>query len=128
MSFQYRSPARRSGEIAPLFLRLTVGVFAAIAALFLLPFRPGTTGAAMDEFCLARHGLRGRSGGLQVDPDGVSYMTGIGGPSPNTDILTSSFNPDGSLRWSQTWNSVALGADQSRAITKSASGIIYVAG
>ena len=54
-------------------------------------------------------------------------MTGIG-TFPEHRHIDEFLNPDGSLRWSQTWDSVASGADQSRAITKSASGIIYVAG
>ena len=129
MSFRYPSAARRSGKIAPLLARANGRLCAAIAGLLLLPFvaqaqlAPQWTSSVSLGTAFAA-GLEG----LQVDPDGVSYMTGIGGPSPNTDILTSSFNPDGSLRWSQTWDSVASGADQSRAITKSASGIVYVAG
>ena len=130
MSFRYPSAARRSGKIAPLLTRANGRLCAAIAGLLLLPFvaqaqlAPQWTSSVSLGTAFAA-GLEG----LQVDPDGVSYMTGIGGPSPNTDILTSSFNRDGSVRlWSGTWDSVASGADQSRAITKSASGIIYVAG
>jgi hypothetical protein len=66
--------------------------------------------------------------GIHVDPDGVSYVTGISGPSPNTDITTVSFAPDGSTRWTQTWNSPGNGADQASGITKGANGIIYVVG
>ena len=109
--------------------RLTRRICAAIAASFLLSFTaqaqlaPQWTSSVSLGTAFAA-GLQG----LEVDPDGVAYMTGIGGPSPNTDVITSSFNPDGSIRWSQTWNSPSSGADQSRAITKSARGIIYVAG
>ncbi len=66
--------------------------------------------------------------GIYVDPDGVSYITGISGPSSNTDITTVSFAPDGSIRWSRTVNSGGSKADQARGITKSADGIVYVVG
>jgi hypothetical protein len=66
--------------------------------------------------------------GIYVDPNGVSYITGISGPSPNTDITTASFAADGSLRWSQTWNSSGNGADQARGITLASNGVVYVVG
>lgn len=66
--------------------------------------------------------------GIHVDPDGVSYITGISGPSSDTDITTVSFAPDGSTRWSQTFNSGGSNSDQVRGITKSADGILYVVG
>jgi hypothetical protein len=66
--------------------------------------------------------------GIHVDPDGVSYITGISGPSPNTDITTVSFAPDGSTRWTQTWNSAGNGADQASGITMGPNGVIYVVG
>ena len=46
--------------------------------------------------------------GIYVDPDGVSYITGTSGASPNTDITTVSFAPDGSTRWTRTWSSAGL--------------------
>ena len=66
--------------------------------------------------------------GIHVDPDGVSYITGISGPSSNTDITTVSFAPDGSIRWSQTWDSGDSGADQARGITMGPNGVLYVVG
>src|SRR4051794_33256147 len=63
-----------------------------------------------------------------VDPNGVSYVTAIGGPSPKTDIIKASFGPDGSMRWLQKWDSPGSGADQSRALSKNADGILYVSG
>ena len=48
--------------------------------------------------------------GIHVDPDGVSYITGTSGASPNTDITTVSFAPDGSTRWTQTFSSRGSGA------------------
>ena len=66
--------------------------------------------------------------GIFVDPDGVSYITGISGPSSGTDITTSSIASDGSIRWSKTFNSGGSNADQVRGITKSAGGIVYVVG
>jgi len=66
--------------------------------------------------------------GLHVDPDGVSYITGISGPSPNTDIMTVSIAADGSTRWSQTWNSPGSGADQVRGLTRGPGNLLYVVG
>src|SRR5689334_17465027 len=66
--------------------------------------------------------------GIQVEPNGVSYITGISGPSSDTDITTVSIAPDGSIRWSQTWGSPDAGGDQARGITLSQSGIVYVVG
>ena len=122
MSLRHTSSDSHLGKIAP---RLG----AALVALLLLPIAAQAQ-LAPEWTSSVSLGTAFAAGieGLEVDPDGVSYLTGIGGPSPNTDILTSSFNPDGSLRWSQTWDSAGSGADQSRAITKSASGILYVAG
>jgi hypothetical protein len=66
--------------------------------------------------------------GMHIDPDGVSYITGISGPSPNTDITTVSLAPDGSTRWSQTWNSPGSGADQARGLTRGPGNLLYVVG
>ena len=66
--------------------------------------------------------------GIHVDPDGVSYITGTSGASNGTDITTSSFAPDGSLRWSQTWNSTGTNSDQARGITMGPGGVLYVVG
>ena len=126
MSFRHTSPNPGSAHRAA---RLIQPLGAVVLSVLLLPLAaqaqlaPQWTSSIPLGTAFAA-GLEG----LEVDPDGVSYLTGIGGPSPNTDIITSSFNPDGSLRWSQIWNSADSGADQSRAITKSAGGIIYVAG
>lgn len=66
--------------------------------------------------------------GIHVDPDGVSYITGISGSSSNNNITTVSFAPDGSTRWSQTWNSPGSKPDSARGITKDPNGVIYVVG
>lgn len=66
--------------------------------------------------------------GIQVEADGVSYITGISGPSSNTDITTTSIAADGSIRWSQTWGSSGSGSDQARGIAIGPNGIIYVVG
>ena len=63
--------------------------------------------------------------GIYVDPDGVSYITGTSGASPNTDITTVSFAPDGSTRWTRTWSSQGSGADIASGITKGSNGILY---
>jgi PQQ-like domain len=65
--------------------------------------------------------------GIQVDQDGVSYITGTSGAS-NADITTVSFAPDGSTRWTQTWGSPGNGADQASGITKGSNGVLYVVG
>lgn len=65
--------------------------------------------------------------GIHVDPDGVSYVTGIFGGSNDTDIKTVSFAPDGTTRWSQTWSG-PRGGDQARGITKGPNGVLYVVG
>jgi len=66
--------------------------------------------------------------GIHVDPDGVSYITGISGASSNNNITTVSFAPDGSTRWSQIWNSPGSKPDSARGITKGPNGVIYVVG
>jgi hypothetical protein len=101
--------------------------FAAAFALFALP-RPGQAQLAPEWTTSVDLGTAFAAGlqGLEVDSDGTSYMTGIGGPSPNTDIITASFNPDGTQRWSQSWDSNG-GADQSRALARSGN-ILYVSG
>jgi hypothetical protein len=72
--------------------------------------------------------LTAGTAGIYVDPDGTSYITGTSGLSPNTDITTVSFAPDGSTRWSQTWNSAGSGADQASGITMGPGGVLYVVG
>ncbi|MBA3608143.1 MAG: hypothetical protein H0W43_06485 [Chthoniobacterales bacterium] len=66
--------------------------------------------------------------GIHVDPDGVSYITGISGASSNNNITTVSFAPAGSTRWSQIWNSPGSKPDSARGITKGPNGVIYVVG
>lgn len=71
------------------------------------------------------------SAGLQgfvVDAHGNSYVTGITGPSSNTDVVTASFAPDGSLRWSATFNGPEDWYDQARGITLGVDGSVYVTG
>ena len=72
--------------------------------------------------------LSAGTAGIYVDPDGVSYITGTSGASPNTDITTVSFAPDGSTRWTQTFSSPGSGADIASGITKGSNGILYVVG
>jgi hypothetical protein len=72
--------------------------------------------------------LSSGTAGIEVDQDGVSYITGTSGPSSNTDITTVSFAPDGSTRWTQTWGSPGNGADQAAGITKGSNGVLYVVG
>ena len=72
--------------------------------------------------------LSAGTAGIYVDPDGVSYITGTSGASPNTDITTVSFAPDGSTRWTQTFGSPGSGADLASGITKGSNGVLYVVG
>ena len=65
--------------------------------------------------------------GIHVDPDGVSYITGIVGSSSVNDIKTVSFAPDGSVRWSQTYDSGKSG-DQARGIARGPGNLLYVVG
>ena len=72
--------------------------------------------------------LSAGTAGIYVDPDGVSYITGTSGASPNTDITTVSFAPDGSTRWTQTFGSPGSGADMASGITIGSNGLLYVVG
>jgi hypothetical protein len=72
--------------------------------------------------------LSSGTAGIYVDPDGVSYITGTSGASPNTNITTVSFAPDGSTRWTQSWSSQGSRADQAGGITKGSNGVLYVVG
>ena len=72
--------------------------------------------------------LSSGTAGIYVDPDGISYITGTSGASPNTNITTVSFAPDGSTRWTKTWSSQGSRADQASGITKGTNGVLYVVG
>ena len=69
--------------------------------------------------------------GLQamvVDEAGVSYVTGTGGSSGNTNVLTAAFGPDGTLLWSHEFDGPAGWHDQGRGITLAPGGVVYVVG
>lgn len=66
--------------------------------------------------------------GMVVDAAGVSYVTGTGGSSSNTDVVTAAFGPNGSLLWSRTWNGPANWHDQGRGVALGPGGILYVVG
>ena len=66
--------------------------------------------------------------GMVVDAAGVTYVTGIAGPSSNTDIKTAAYAPDGTLLWSKTYNGPQDWHDQSRGITLGPGGLVYVTG
>jgi PQQ-like domain len=71
------------------------------------------------------------SSGLQgtiVSDSGVTYVTGITGSSSNSDIITSAFNPDGSLLWSQVYDGPEQWHDQARALAFGPGGVVYVTG
>jgi hypothetical protein len=63
-----------------------------------------------------------------VDPAGVSYATGTGGSSSNTDVLTAAFGPDGTLLWSQVYNGPGDWHDQARGIALGPNGVLWVTG
>ena len=66
--------------------------------------------------------------GIVVDDDGNSYITGIGGPSGNTDVVTAAFDPDGNLLWQKTFNGPNDWHDQARGICLAPGGVVYVCG
>jgi len=65
---------------------------------------------------------------MVVDASGVTYVTGIAGPSFNVDILTAAFGPNGSLLWSRTYNGPANWHDQAAGIALGTDGLLYVTG
>jgi hypothetical protein len=67
-------------------------------------------------------------GGLVVDPAGVSYLTGTGGTSSNTDVVTVAFNPDGTVLWSSVFDGVEAWHDQARGIALGPDGVVWVTG
>lgn len=72
------------------------------------------------------------SAGMQdytVDDYGNSYVTGVNGPSYNTDIITAAYDTDGNLIWSHSYNGKYDWHDQGRSITYHPNnGYIYVTG
>jgi hypothetical protein len=66
--------------------------------------------------------------GMVTDSNGVSYITGITGPSSNTDILTAAFAPDGTVLWQHVFNGPADWHDQARGIGLGPGGVVYVTG
>jgi Beta-propeller repeat/PQQ-like domain len=92
----------------------------------------GTSDAQLTPEWISRvpvgNSLSAGTAGIYVDPDGVSYITGTSGASPNTNITTVSFAPDGSTRWTKTWSSQGSRADIASGITKGTNGVLYVVG
>jgi hypothetical protein len=66
--------------------------------------------------------------GMVVDAAGVSYVTGIGGSSSNTDIKTAAYAPNGTLLWDRTWNGPQNWHDQARGIALGPGGLVWVTG
>jgi hypothetical protein len=66
--------------------------------------------------------------GFAVDAAGNSYITGIGGSSSNTDVVTASFAADGTPRWSRAYDGPAGWHDQGRALALGFDGHLYVTG
>lgn len=105
---------------------------AALVALVVLTGLSSTSHAELAPDWVSRvpvgNSLSSGTAGIYVDPDGVSYITGTSGASPNTNITTVSFAPDGSNRWTRTWSSRGSRADQASGITKGSNGVLYVVG
>jgi hypothetical protein len=72
--------------------------------------------------------LRAGMSGLVVDDAGVTYVTGTGGPSSNTDIVTAAIGADGALLWEATYDGPVSWIDQSRDICLAPGGVVYVTG
>ncbi len=66
--------------------------------------------------------------GMTVDAAGVAYVTGTGGTSANTDVVTAAFDSDGTLLWSQIYNGLEDGNDQGRGIALGPDGSVHVCG
>ena len=66
--------------------------------------------------------------GMVTDAAGNTYITGTGGSSSNTDVVTTAFGPDGSLLWSKAFNGPANWHDQARGIALGPGGTVYVCG
>ncbi|MCA9283995.1 MAG: hypothetical protein KDA22_02180 [Phycisphaerales bacterium] len=66
--------------------------------------------------------------GMVVDDAGVTYVTGVAGPSSNTDVVVAAFAADGDLLWSQTYNGPGNWHDQGRAIALGPDGVVWVTG
>ena len=63
-----------------------------------------------------------------VDASGVTYITGIGGSSSNTDVVTAAIALDGTLLWSEIYDGPAGSHDQARALALGPDGSLYVVG
>lgn len=63
-----------------------------------------------------------------TDTAGVTYFTGTGGASSNTNVYTAAFAPDGSMLWEHVFNGPGNWHDQGHGISLAPGGIVYVAG
>jgi hypothetical protein len=71
------------------------------------------------------------SSGLQdafVTTTGHVYLTGVKGPSGNTDAVTAAIGPDGAALWERSYNGPGNWHDQARAVKPGPGGRIYVSG
>jgi hypothetical protein len=65
---------------------------------------------------------------MVTDAAGVTYVTGVTGPSFDTDAVTAAFAPDGGLIWSHVYESPAGSWDQPRGIGLAPDGSLWVVG
>jgi hypothetical protein len=63
-----------------------------------------------------------------VDAAGVTYVTGVTGPSSNRDIVTAAFGSGGTLLWSSTFDGPVAWHDQAGDITLGPGGRVFVTG
>lgn len=66
--------------------------------------------------------------GLVVDDDGVVYITGLTGPSFNTDVQTAAIGTNGEVVWSTVFNGAADWNEQVRGIALGPDGSVWVTG
>lgn len=65
---------------------------------------------------------------MTVDASGTTYVTGTGGLSYNTDVVTAAFAPNGTLLWTRTFDGPEGWHDQGRAVALGPGGLLWVAG
>jgi len=72
--------------------------------------------------------FRAGTAGIVVDGAGVTYVTGTGGPSSNTDIVTAAFDPAGAVLWERSFDGPVSWLDQAGGICLGPGDVVYVTG
>ena len=107
---------------------VSMGIAAAVLTLGAAPARAADLSPEWVERLPVGAALTAGLSGMVTDEAGVSYITGISGPSSNTDITTAAFAPDGTLLWSDVYNGPEDWHDQARGITLAPGGVVWVTG